>query len=139
MRKSSLTIAFLVCILTNSFAQYGLYLIDSAYCSFCRGDTGETIKYLQGYSEKYPDNANTLLVNHRLGEFFIEAKDYPSALALLSSSLTLEPKIGFISKETDGCKLFNRNDFSSAKADICVTLSRLYQQLGDKVGALEYL
>jgi len=138
MKKSSLVLA-LVCILTNSFAQYGFDLIDSATRSFCSGDTNATIKYLKRYSDKYPDNANTLLANHRLGEFYAQEKDYQAALTLLTSSLTLEPKIAFVSKDTDGCKLFERNDFSSAKADICVTLSNLHQRLGDNAKALHYL
>src|SRR5215216_1278772 len=100
MKQSSLTLALSVCILTNSFAQYGFDLIDSATRSFCSGDTNATIKYLKLYSHKYPDNANTLLANYRLGEFYAQAKDYQVALTLLTTSLTLEPKIGFVSKDT---------------------------------------
>jgi tetratricopeptide (TPR) repeat protein len=139
MKKGSLISGFLVCILTNSFAQYGFDLIDSATHSFCTGDTTATIKYLKRYSDKYPDNANALLVNHRLADFIIHSGNYQSALTLLTTTLTLNPQTGFANKETDGCKLFERNDYSSAKADICVTLSNLYERPGDNKKALEYL
>ena len=147
MQKSCFILILVAIIVNKSFGQnkvnfieqYGLRILDSATHSFCIGDTNKTIHYLESYSQKYPDLANTVIVNLCLGQFYIAKKNYQTAINTLTNTLRIQPEDGFLFKEPKVCNLFNKYDFSFARADICVELSKAYEKLADTIQAIAYL
>lgn len=65
--------------------------------------------------------------------------DTKASINNLKNALLRDPKIVYIIRGTDSCGLFDRDDISSVKADICVSLSKLYEYSGESQMALDYL
>lgn len=132
---------FVFCAI-KSFAQYGIGIIDSINRSFCNKDTIKTIEYLELYSSRYPENIATCLVNLKLAEFYMHTKHNDIALNKLTIALQLNPNIGYPyyeKKEGDTCGLIYWQKTLTVKADICIKLSELFENMGNKQKALEYL
>ncbi|HMG15230.1 MAG TPA: hypothetical protein VK590_07290, partial [Saprospiraceae bacterium] len=144
MNKSVLTLILLVYISASSIAQsdsiyaYGLDILKKAENSFCKGDSEQTIKLLEYYTNKFPDKATTILLSKRLSDFYIQLNKKEQAISTLTRALALKPK-GDVLFYKDTCGLYNKLDYSSIKADICVELSKMYINSGNYPTALSYL
>lgn len=144
MTRLLLTILFSSLLTTVSVAQndttisYGYRILKDAANSFCKGDTSQTIKILEKYIEKFPNNGTTILISKRLAELYFTSGKTKQAIALLTKAFAIKPTNGcYIYK--DSCGLFTGLDYASIQAEICVTLSKIYTSLGDNATALKYL
>lgn len=144
MKNSVLTLILFGYISATSIAQsdsiytYGLDILKKAENSFCKRDSEQTLKLLEYYTNKFPDKATTILLSKRLSDFYIQSNKKDLAISTLTRALSLKPK-GDILFYKDTCGLYNKLDYSSIKADICVDLCNIYISLGNNSTALYYL
>ena len=144
MKGLLLTILFFSILTTTSVGQndakiyYGSDVLKQAECSFCNGDTSQTIKTLENYIDNFPSIGTTLLISKRLAELYLATDNSQLAISLLTKAIEIKPTKGYFIY-MDSCGLYNGLDPASIKADICVSLSKIFASLGDKLTASEYL
>lgn len=144
MRGLLLTILFSSTLTTTSVGQndakidYGLGLLKQAESSFCNGDTSQTIRILENYIDKFPNIGTTLLISKRLAELYLKTDNPELAINLLTKTIDIKPTKGYFIYK-DSCGLFNGLDPASIKADICVTISKIYTLRRDNLTALKFL
>lgn len=144
MKRLLLTILFFSILTITSVGQndakidYGSDILKQAEHSFCDGDTSQTIKTLENYIDKFPNIGMTLLISKRLAELYLATDKSQLAVSLLTKAIEIKPAEGYFIYK-DRCGLYNGLDPASIKADICVTLSKIYTFREDNLIALEFL
>jgi hypothetical protein len=138
-----LVITAYTCI--NSIVAQSSISIDTNFKTFanaenhyCKGDTLKTIKILETYTKTFPKNFATLLVNKRLGGFYIQYGDTAKAVSILTNSLANSFDNGLCYNEKLGT-LFKELEYETSKGDICIDLSNIYLLNGLSDSALYYL
>lgn len=122
----------------NLAAQSEFDLINQAKRAYCSGDTLQTIRHLESYTERYPENGKAVVVSLRLSDFYINSKAYQSAVSKLKQALDTHPKNGYFFFR-DTCNLFSEIDLAALQAEICVKLSDVFIVLGDFEQGLNFL
>lgn len=144
MRRLLLTILFISTLTTTSVGQndakidFGSDVLKQAESSFCNGDTSQTIRILENYIDKFPNIGTTLLISKRLAELYLKTDNTELAINLLTKTIEIKPTKGYFIYK-DSCGLFKGLDPASIKADICVTISKIYTLRGDNLTALKFL
>lgn len=144
MKRLLLTILFFSGLTAISVGQndaiidYGSDILKQAEGSFCNGDTSQTIQIFENYIDKFPNIGTTLLISKKLAELYLATDKTELAISLLTKTIELKPTKGYFIYK-DSCGLYSGLDPASIKADICVTLSKIYTLRGDNLNALEFL
>jgi len=122
-----------------SQSQYDLSLIDSARLAYCKNNKEMAIHFLRQYVDAYPSTTTAIMAENRLGELLANENRPEEALLVLQSALQRNPTRGYATIMEDSCGLFQSNNYQATKAQICVTLSKLFEVRGDEQKALHYL
>ncbi len=139
MKKNCLLLFCLLHLTMNIAAQDFAVLIEQANRAFCKGDTATAMANLEAHVEKYPNDATVLLAIYHLGRLYFHKGDDQVALAFLTNALERKPKSGLLIREPEDCHEVSGRNYESVRADICVTLSQVYQKAGEPEKALDYL
>ena len=144
MRKLLLLIFAFSLLTTTAIGQndaeqdFGLGILKEAAGSFCKGDTNQTIQTLEAFLAKFPNLGTTVFISKRLSDFYLAQGNTERAMVLLKAVLDDKPPIGSLPRN-NSCGLYERLHLSPIKAESCVTLSEVYDTIGDTAAALEYL
>jgi tetratricopeptide (TPR) repeat protein len=116
-------------------------LVDSANAAFCKNDTLATIAILENIEKLYPSDGVVAISNKALADLYIaqgRIKDAKEKL-LYGVSYT-KTSVSVSNRTVEGCPqiIFNR-DLITAKAESCVSLSRLFLQDKQFASSLYYL
>lgn len=104
-----------------------LKLVDSAKVAFCNGDTSLTITTLESIEINYPTDALIVSTNRALAQLYIAKGKTAYAKAKLLYAFSYTPTNFPAYREDDVCdKILKRQEYSRAKADLCVDLSKIY-------------
>jgi hypothetical protein len=146
MKIYLLILSVLFGILSNTSAQsYDINkdvvrLVDSARRAFCEKDTLRTIAILESIQKKYPTDGFVLSTNKALAELYIIQGRREEAKSKLLYALTYKNTSSLVFMQEDDCdKLLNRHLVLTARADLCVSLSKMYLNEKQFDSSLYYL
>ena len=102
-------------------------ILDSASMSLCLGDTTNAIAILERIESSFPTGAVISISNQALAQLYLINRRIADAKQALNYALWYHPTDSvFFVKDREFDKLIRTVRYSSAKADICVLLSKLH-------------
>jgi tetratricopeptide (TPR) repeat protein len=116
-------------------------LVDSANAAFCKNDTVTTIAILESIEKLYPTDGAAAMSNKALADFYIAQGRIKEAKEKLHYGISYQrTSIPVFNKKMEGCsQLFSNQIWLTAKAESCVSLSRLFLQEKKFDSSLYYL
>jgi hypothetical protein len=113
--------------------------IDSAKNFFCNQDTVAAIKQLETIEKTYPNDAHVLFTSKVLGDLYLMKGATDKALQSLYVALRCSPG-PYVRRDNNACdKLFNRFSPWRGKADVCISISQVFNRRNNFDSSLHYL
>ena len=129
----------------SAIAQYeinkeAIKLVDSANAAFCKNDTAATIAILESIEKLYPTDAAVAISNKALADLYIAQGRIKEAKEKIWYGISYKRTTIPVFPQMKECsQLLSNRKWLEAKAESCVSLSRLYIQEKQFDSSLYYL